>query len=59
MNESKLVDNEDEHDIMISLIYTRTRSSITRQKEWDTMFMDQRRASWNAEGSTRFSITDC
>jgi hypothetical protein len=30
----KLVDNEDEHDIEISLICPQKRSSIVRQKEW-------------------------
>jgi hypothetical protein len=40
---NRLVGNEGEHNIEISLIKPRTRSSITRRRECDTMFTDQRR----------------
>jgi hypothetical protein len=59
MDEFKDLSDEDEHDIEISVIWPRTRSSITRQKEWDTAFTDQQRVSWNAQGSAWFSRTDC
>jgi hypothetical protein len=38
---NRLVGNKGEHDIEILVIEPRT--SITRRREWDTMFTDQQR----------------
>jgi hypothetical protein len=38
---NRFVGNKIEHDMEISLIESRTRSCIERQREWDIMLKDQ------------------
>jgi hypothetical protein len=53
------VGNEIELGMKIPTIKSRMLQVSQKQKDRTLMFIDQRRVSWNAQGSARLSRADC